>query len=216
MLTKKASNLTFVNLYTKKGEDPVFFTSKKENGSWVRDQEFDSIKGVLREKAPLEFFTEEYKKQEVPKFRLYMTGEDADGNPMGCRIEGTFGSVARSMINALLSVENHLIQEVAIDLYEKDGYPKAFVYTPADRERIDWKFSVDELPKPKGVENSKGVVISREYDELNNFLAKAAYEKFGKPESKAKAEKGKNAEPKKGVKNPPKKKEEVEDDDLPF
>lgn len=119
-----------------------------------------------------------YQDRAIDSLVLTLNDPQAGNGGETYRIELSAGSsIGRSIMNSLLNADNFM-PPITISLYNtKDGgYANAGMYIGG--ERLEWKYSYDELKKYIGVttekvKDSSGKLVTKErknYLELNEFL----------------------------------------------
>lgn len=191
-------NVYFVKIQgLKKGSDKVYFEVQKKDaeGNYVIVATPWGLKGNL-DNIKVEKF--QYDGQEQTKFKLVMSSEDdlyflTLGN----------NKISRTIFNCLASAE--LIGEISMGLYNNDkGYPAIWVKN--DGEKLDWKYSLDELNKKVDVQEMKNGKKIYDASELEEFFEKEVVKNITSKLSP------KMEQPKPVASQ----EEEEEDDDLPF
>jgi hypothetical protein len=105
--------------------------------------------------------------------------------------------LSRSVFNTLLSLESYENLKFTIYLTKpKPGAPERYpqISVWQNDELVKWAHALNELPAVEEIKNSKGVVLSKDYADLNQFFFDKIAQKFGKG-AKPKADKPKTEKP---------------------
>jgi hypothetical protein len=144
---------------TGKVVDPFFQVSAKEDGKWVVTE--DTFKSVSGKLTKVETRVGEYEGEQILSANIWL--KDGDEAYL---VDLKYTMLSRSIINSLLNLED-FDQEIEISLYtNKKGYASASVR--AGGQLVDWKFGLDELPKPEKVK-FKGKEMS-DFTKVDSFF----------------------------------------------
>jgi len=153
--------LTF-KLKTKNVDKPYFEVKSKVDGKWtVLPEKPTNVEGDL---VKVEVTEEEYEGNVSDKVKLYLA-DDQRGETYLLDLYLTF--TTRSLFNSLLSLEK--FENVKIGVYNTKPNDQGKVYPAISLRqgdnRVDWKYSKDQLPKTHKVTiNKKQQIDSSELD----------------------------------------------------
>jgi len=156
----------FILKITTKGVDgkevpPAFSVSEKnqETGKWAVTGSVSSVSGEL---SRIDIKDNEWEGQHYNTVSLYFKDSVLDETYL---VDTKVNMLSRSIFNSLLNLENY--DEVKLGLYlNKKGYAAVAVRSHGDM--VNWKYSLDEQPKPEEVK-FKGK-IQRDYTEVDSFF----------------------------------------------
>jgi len=138
---------------------------KNVDGKWESSPNIEyAVSGDL---TRITFDTGEYEGKPYDIVKLFLTDKVAKETYL---VENRMSFSSRNIFNCLLALEN--FHDIEITLYKKEGkngemYSNVGFFQAGNF--IKGKFTQDELPQPLPVKNSKGQIVSKEYDELNSF-----------------------------------------------
>ena len=163
--SSKYKQVYFVRAYLK-DEPHLLFTWSKNGEKFQTKQQ--KLKGKL---VKIEKDSYEYEGEMIETLKFHLEWKD------DLFIWGTaYTGVARGVINSMLG-SNETIDNLSLSLYKKDGWANCF--TTINSKRVAWKFSWEQqMDKVEQIKNKTGKVISRDYSELNKFLADQLFNKY--------------------------------------
>lgn len=152
--------ITYLKLKAKTSETdltPVFAKQEKKDGSYVITETFNSVDGYLKE-----ITSETYEYEGETKHKCKMKFQDKSGETT--YVESNFNNLLYGILNSLAGQPCGFI-DIQIWLgKERDNgkrYPSAGVQN--NGKKAEWKFKVEELPRPKEIKAGKKTV----YDDEN-------------------------------------------------
>lgn len=126
--------------------------------------------GVWGDLTRISFDTGEYNGEVYNVVKLSIVDRELKENYL---LDLRMTHTSRNIFNSLLALKE--FDDIEISLYKKeasDGNVYSNVALRQNGELIKGLFKSEELPKPNIITNSKGQVIKREYDELDDFYLK--------------------------------------------
>lgn len=163
-------NLKYINFRIRSKEDgknvPVYFEVSRvnENGQneVLKDEKPTFITGKLVGMEHDEWLFKE-KNITIKNAKVYLR----DGDDVQVLKVNYDGIIGRSILNALINLKT--FEDVEISVYMTKGdksYPAASVWQAG--KRVEWKHSLDSLPKVKKIVTSKGTI--NDSGELDDFF----------------------------------------------
>lgn len=153
---------------------PATFTiSKKDDkGEWKRLEKTEQI--VTGDLVRIDLGKGEYEGKEYKTVKVYLQDTVAEEVYV---LDLRYNLLSRNLYNSLVNLTSY--KGVSVSLYKVKGKKE----TNKDKEYsaiavwqndnlIKGKFKTEDMPKPEEVKNSKGVVIQRDYGDLDSFLEK--------------------------------------------
>jgi hypothetical protein len=162
--------------------DPHFVISRKVEDNWVEDS--DTYKSISGDIIKIDISEYEWEGLPIKSVKLILKDNEAN-EAYALTLKGSV--LGRDILNKILGLES--LENVQIDLYtNKKGYATSSV--KQNGELVKWKFDFVDLPKPIEITHPKtGVVISRDYSELDEIFFNGVkefgekFEIFGKAKS---------------------------------
>lgn len=156
-------------------EDRIYLSqTTREGDEYVQLENIFRVSGELVEVGVREVTP---KKENVPPYKLIqLTLVDEDEKEVVI-LESTITSIARNIINSLAGADN-LLGELAVSVYntKEGGHPAVCLWL--NKERLDWKYSWEELQKRvktyKITEGGKEVE-KKDFFELNEWLVNEVF-----------------------------------------
>lgn len=145
-------------------------SEKNAEGKWVkRDQLEKSVSGDL---TKIEFSEDEFEGNPYKIVKAYLSvPESKETYLLDLRYTGDTRNIFNSFL-ALVTGEN-----INISLYKKAGKDKSGqekdysnVAVRQNDVLVKGKFALDKIPKPEDIKNSKGVVIKRDFEAVDDFF----------------------------------------------
>lgn len=145
-------------------------SEKNAEGKWIkRDQLEKSVSGDL---TKIDFDSDEFEGKPYKIVKAYLSvPENKESFLLDLRYTGD----TRNIFNAFLALESG--KNLNISLYKKTGKDKSGqekdysnVAVRQNDELVKGKFTFDEIPKPEEVKNSKGVVLQRDFEAVDDFF----------------------------------------------
>jgi len=173
----------------KKAVDPYFSFKQKVDGAYKEVNQSTVFSGNLEK---VETYEREW--EGVKSTNVKVTLVDGEEKYI---VDLAPSILSRSVFNTLLSLESYENLKFTIYLTKpKPGAPERYpqISVWQNDELVKWAFPLADLPAVEEIKNSKGVVLSKDYGDLNNFFFSKIEEKFGKG-AKPKADKPKAEKP---------------------
>jgi hypothetical protein len=167
----QSDNQLFVlNLVEKVNDEavsPYFKVLKKNPETTKWEDSGNNVTEITGDLASIALSSYTWKGDEIVKVNLII--EDSD-NKEAYLLSFNFKSLTRSVFNSILALESP--KGLSLKAYRnKKG--RVAIYVTQNGEGVSWKYSIEELPQPIEITHPKtGAVISRDYDEVNDFFIK--------------------------------------------
>jgi hypothetical protein len=166
----------FLRIRTKDANDveilpAVFSVSKKDSsGKWETLPKTEQT--VTGDLFRIDLGTGEYEGKPYSTVKVYLNDKDAKEIYV---LDLRYNLLSRNLYNSLLALTKYT--GVSVSLYKSKSkkdpnkeYSQIALWQ--GDSLVKGKFKNEELPKPEEIKNSKGVVLSRDYSELDSFIEK--------------------------------------------
>jgi hypothetical protein len=144
----------------------LFEISEKIDGKWkVRPEMESRVAGDL---TKIEFSKDEYEGTPYKILKLFLTDKEAGETYL---IDARYTKNSRDLMNAILSLESY--ENLSISLYKKEGKDKKEYSNIAlwqGSNLIKGKYSLAEIPPPEEIKDSKGNLVMRKFDEIDEWF----------------------------------------------
>lgn len=154
-------SVTYLKLKAKTSETdltPVFAKQEKEDGHYVITETFNSVDGYLKE-----ITSETYEYEGETKHKCKMKFADKGGEITF--VESNFNNLLYGILNSFLGAPMGFVEiQVWLSKERDNGKRYASAAVKNNGQKTEWKFKIDELPKPQKVGEVKGKAI---YDDSN-------------------------------------------------
>lgn len=145
----------------------LFEITEKIDNKWVtRPKMENNVSGTL---TKIEVEDDEYEGNPYKKFKFFLSDNDTKETYL---LDLRSTMLSRNLFNSILALTE--FDKLSISLYKKEGKDKqeyANIALRQNGELIKGKYSLVDLPQPEEIKNSKGVVIKRDFAEVDNWYA---------------------------------------------
>jgi len=143
----------------------LFEISEKVDDKWIaRPQMESAISGNL---TKIELGEKEWEEQKYKVFKFYL---DDPTTKERILLDTRSTMVTRNIFNAFLNLKS--FENISLSLYKKPAKDKKEYTNIAVRqndELIRGKYDIKDIPQAEEIKNSKGVVISRDFQEVDQW-----------------------------------------------
>lgn len=166
LTTTESAGLKFIRLKSPEDEDPVFVLIEKNEatGKWEVAATHNTFIGRLES-----IETKETEYNDKKGMNVVTRWSDKEGDRY--QIEVNFNTmICRSLLNNLASIDQFGQINMVVKKNKK-GYPS--IYIKNDGDDVSWKYSMDEMPKPKEIKDpDTGEFVKWSRAEQNKFFLK--------------------------------------------